>query len=115
MDDSLTEEQMHELVCCTPVSQVGNEDLGWMIRNWTEMMIEGSGESADLSGDRLEEIHLGSRTLFMRNAVNHPDSSVEGIIKMCIEQSMEHSKNVALLNKCVDLKPARNTKGFGNS
>ena len=111
MDVSLTEEVMYELTCLTPVSQVGKGDLWWMIKNFTEVMIEGSGESDDMSEDRLEQIHRGSRILFMRHAETHPDAPFSEIMRMCLDES----KNVTHLKKCMGLKPARNTKGFGNS
>ena len=117
MDDHDLNKLLHEMVYQIPVCDLHPNDLENSIQAFSNVMLEmdSSNDVSSMSYNELEKYYTGSRFLFMRQAENNPNACIMDIINLCMEELSTRDSNVTHLNNCLDLKPARNTKGFGNS
>ena len=109
--DDLTHKEMRQLIYRTPVSQIHENDLNMIIQSYFNMVMESYRKTNGVSDEDIESNYESNyrviHSMFITNAYYHPDTSAMEIMDMCLVQSV--------MNDCLDLKPARNTKGFGNS
>ena len=102
MSDIDKNSELYKLVFQTPVSQVPSSQLEELIEAFSKSMLCMECGSPEPRGVDLEKYYEGSHILFMKNAVNHPDSSASQIADMCIKQSINHANDVDHLDKCWD-------------
>ena len=102
MSDIDKNSELYKLMFQTPVSQVSSSQLEALIEAFSVSMLYAECGSQEPRGVDLEKYYEGSHILFMRNAVNHPDSSASQIVEMCIKQSTNHANDVDHLEKCWD-------------